>query len=300
MSVQCISFSDVFIANPVGLTHAASSQGARPELLPERLLGSVRFSRLDLKTAIPLNPDDYPGDLLEDSPLSPSSAPQSPHPTPFPSVGSNLTPEAGMEPSQSMQSLHSLHSGSGTGSNMSTQDMGHLEALRQASGSSGQGQYQPFTDRSTFASGPTSMGSGPTTSSLGSGHLGSGHVGSGLMGSGHIGSGQMGSGQMGSGHVGSGHMASGQTARASQGASSNERPWSHQQTHASSPHQSAGLSTVPETQQSPSTASQQAYLRSQSTQPQHVSDVKVTGGSNLRTVHGAPAERPKAMMNGHF
>lgn len=283
-----------------------SSQGARPELLPERLLGSVRFSRLDLKTAIPLNPDDFPGDLLEgDSPLSPSSAPQSPHPTPFPSVGSNLTPETGMEPSQSGQSLHSLHSGSATGSNMSTQDVGHLEALRQPSGSSSQGQYQPFTDRSTFASGPTSMGSGPTASNLGSGHMGSGHmgsghVGSGHMGSGHMGSGQMGSGQIGSGLVGSGHMASSQPARAGQGASSSERPWPHQQTHASSSHQSAGLSTVPETQQSPSTASQQAYLRSQSMQPQHVSDAKATGGSNLRTVHGAAAERPKAMMNGHF
>ena len=291
-----------------------SSQGARPELLPERLLGSVRFSRLDLKTAIPLNPDDYPGDLLQgDSPLSPSSGPQSPHPTPFPSVGSNLTPEAGMEPSQSGQSLHSLHSGSATGSNMSTQDVGHLEALRQPSGSSSQGQYQPFTDRSTFASGPTSIGSGPTTSSLGSGHMGSGHMGSshvgsghmgsghtssGHMGAGHMGSGQMGSGQMGSGHVGSGHMASSQPARA--GASSSERPWLHQQNHASSPHQSAGLSTVPETQQSPSTASQQAYLRSQSTQPKHVSDAKAIGGSNLRTVHGAPADRTKAVMNGHF
>lgn len=271
------------------------SQGARPELLPERLLGSVRFSRLDLKTAIPLNPDDYPGDLLDESPLSPSSAPQSPHPTPFPSVGSNLTPEAGMEPSQSMQSLHSLHSGSATGSNMSTQDVGHLEALRQASGSSGQGQHQTFTDRSTFASGPTSMGSGPMTSSLGSSHAGSGH-----MGSGHMGSGRMGSGHMGSSHVGSGHMVSGQPALASQGASSNERPWSHHQSHASSPHQSAGLSTVPETQQSPSTAAQQAYLRSQSTQPQRMSDAKATGGSNLRTVHGAPAERPKAVMNGHI
>lgn len=247
-----------------------SPQGARPELLPERLLGSVRFSRLDLKTAIPLNPDNYPDDLLEDLPLSPSSVPQSPHFTAF--SGSYPTAEAGTEPSQSVLSLHSLHSGSG--SNMSAQDVGHLEALRQASGSSsGQGQTQPVADRTAFASGPTNPQ----------------HTGSGSIWSSHpvLGSGHMGSGQGGSGHMASGHMASGQPARAN-----------------SSPHQSGGLSTVPESRQSPSTSSQQASLQSQSMQAQHMGGAKATGGSNLRNVRGAPAERvkwtDKAAMSGHF
>ena len=255
-----------------------AAQGARPELLPERLLGSVRFSHLDLKTAIPLNPDDYPDDLLEDFPLSPSSPPQSPNPSPFPAVASTTpTPKTGMENSQSAQSLHSLRSGSATGSNMSTQDMGHLEGLRQASGSSAQGQTLPVTDRSTLGSGHTSFGSGPVWSS---------HP------------------VIGSGHMGSGHMGPGQAARAGSVASSNERPWPSQQTHASSPRHSAGLSTVPETQQSPSMASQQPFLPSQSMQAQRVNEAKAVGGSNLHDAHGPPHERvrwtDKAVMNGHF
>ena len=271
-------FRSSFIGRTVGLIHAVCAQGARPELLPERLLGSVRFSRLDLKTAIPLNPDDYPDDLLEDFPLSPSSVPQSPHPTAFTSVGINPTPEAGMELSQSIQSLHSLRSGSATGSNMSAQDVGHLEALRQASGSSsGQGQAQSVADRSAFASGPT------VPQHTGPGSMLSSHP---VLGSGHMGSGQMGPGHMGSGHMGSGHMASGQPART-----------------ASLSHQPAGLSPVPETRQSPSTATQQTFLRSQSMQPQHVSEAKATGGSNLRNIRGNPAERvrwtDKAALSGH-
>ena len=258
-----------------------SLQGARPDLLPERLLGSVRFSRLDLKTAIPLNPDDYPDDLLEDFPLSPASVHHSPHPTAF--SGSYRTAEAGTEPSQSVQSLHSLHSGSATGSNMSAQDVGHLEAVRQASGSSGgQGQTQPVADRTAFASGPT------PPQHTGSSAMWSSHpvLGSGHMGSGHMGSGHMGSGQMTSGHMALGHMASGQ-------------PWA-----TISPHQSAGLSTVLESRQSPSTSSQQASLWSQSMQPQHMGEAKATGGGNLRNVRGAPAERvkwtDKASLSGHF
>ena len=215
-----------------------------------------------------------------------------------------------MEPSQSIQSLHSLRSGSATGSNMSAQDVGHLEALRQASGSSsGQGPPQPVPDRSAFASGPAApqyTGSGSMLSNhpvlgsgasgpaapqhMGSGQMGSGHMGSGHMGSGPMGSGQMGSGQMGSGHMGSGHMGFSQPARAT-----------------SSPHQSAGLSTVPETRQSPLTASQQqqqTVLRSQSMQPQHMSEAKATGGSNLRNLRGSPAERvkwtDKAALSGHL
>ena len=247
-----------------------SPQGARPELLPERLLGSVRFSRLDLKTAIPLNPDDYPDDLLKDLPLSPSSVPESPHPTPFQPVGSNLTPEAGTEPGQSIQSLHSLRTGSATGSNTSAQDMGHLEGLRQASGSSsGQGQTQPVADRSAFASGPTSAQ----------------HTGAVSMLSSHP---VLGPGHMGSGHIDSGPMASGQPARSA----------------SPPPRQSTGLRTVPETRQSPLTSTQQAFLRSQSMQPQHTGETKATGGSNLRSVRGASAERvkwtDKAALSGHF
>ena len=259
-----VSFLQFTCYQDCGLRYVVAPQGARPELLPERLLGSVRFSRLDLKTAIPLNPHDYPDDLLNDFPLSPlstSSVPESPHPNPFHSVGSNLTPEAGTEPSQS---LHSLRTGSATGSNLSAQDVGHLEALRQASGSSsGQGQAQPVTDRSAFAFGPTSAQ----------------HTGSGSMLSSHpvLGSGHMGSGQIGSGHMDLSHMASARPARAT-----------------SSPHRpSAGLSTVPETRQSRSTSSPEASLQSQSMQPQHMGEAKATGGSNLRSVRGAPAERVK-------
>ncbi|KAA6419490.1 MAG: pleckstriny domain-containing expressed, partial [Trebouxia sp. A1-2] len=97
-------------------------QGSRPDLLPERLLGSVRFSRLDLKTAIPLNPNDYPDDLLDPSP------PPSPHPH-----MSGLSNNS-IEHSQSLQSTYSLRSASGSGSTTAL-DNGHLDGLRQASGS---------------------------------------------------------------------------------------------------------------------------------------------------------------------
>lgn len=93
-----------------------SLQGARPELLPERLLGSVRFSRLDLKTAIPLNPNDYPDDLLNPSP------PASPHPHLGSANGS-------MENNSSLQNAHSWRSGSGSGSNNGLES-GNLESLR--------------------------------------------------------------------------------------------------------------------------------------------------------------------------
>ncbi len=92
-------------------------QGSRPELLPERLLGSVRFSRLDLKTAIPLNPNDYPDDLLDPSPP----------PSPLPSLGASAN--GGLEKSQSLQSAHSLRSASGSGSN-GGQNSGHFDGLR--------------------------------------------------------------------------------------------------------------------------------------------------------------------------
>jgi len=92
-------------------------QGSRPDLLPERLLGSVRFSRLDLKTAIPLNPNDYPDDLLDPSP------PPSPHPH-----MSGLS-NGSIEHGQSLQSAHSLHSASGSGS-ITGLDNAHLDGLR--------------------------------------------------------------------------------------------------------------------------------------------------------------------------
>ncbi len=94
-------------------------QGSRPDLLPERLLGSVRFSRLDLKTAIPLNPNDYPDDLLDPSP------PPSPHLHPHMSGLSNDSIEHG----QSLQSAHSLRSASGSGS-ITGLDSPHLDGLR--------------------------------------------------------------------------------------------------------------------------------------------------------------------------
>ena len=94
-------------------------QGSRPDLLPERLLGSVRFSRLDLKTAIPLNPDDYPDDLLDPSP------PPSPHPH-----MSGLS-NGSIEHGQSLQSAHSLRSASGSGS-ITGLDSPHLDGLRYA------------------------------------------------------------------------------------------------------------------------------------------------------------------------
>lgn len=245
-------------------------QGSRPELLPERLLGSVRFCHLDLKSAIPLNPADYHDDLLKDVPLSPLSVPHSANLL-APAPG-GLTPEAVMQSSQSAQSLHSLRSTSVTGSNISAQDVGHLEALRQSSGSNGQ---QSAADRAKFASGPTS----------------SPHLGSGPMWSGHSG-------------TGSGpHMGSGQLSNAGSGGSSNERPWPGQQTHAGAPHQSAGLSTVPETQQPPVTVSQQAFRQSESMQPQHTSDARATGAGNPRGAQAA-AERvrwaEKAVLSGHF
>ena len=90
-------------------------QGSRPDLLPERLLGSVRFSRLDLKTAIPLNPNDYPDDLLDPSP------PPSPH-------MSGLSNDS-IEHGQSLQSAHSLRSASGSGS-ITGLDSPHLDGLR--------------------------------------------------------------------------------------------------------------------------------------------------------------------------
>lgn len=82
-------------------------QGARPELLPERLLGTVRFSRLDLKAAIPLNPADYPDDdLLSDTflPTTTQSAPPQDQ-----ASDTELEQTAG-----SRQSLHSLRSSSVT------------------------------------------------------------------------------------------------------------------------------------------------------------------------------------------
>ena len=96
-----------------------SWQGARPELLPERLLGSVRFSRLDLKTAIPLNPNDYPDDLLNPSP------PASPHLHLGSANGSIDNVNSGL------QNAHSWRSGSGSGSNNGLES-GHLESLRYA------------------------------------------------------------------------------------------------------------------------------------------------------------------------
>lgn len=83
-------------------------QGARPELLPERLLGTVRFSRLDLKAAIPLNPADFPDDDLNDT---------------FPSLVTNTKSAPGQveasdfeleQTANSHQSLHSLRSNSVT------------------------------------------------------------------------------------------------------------------------------------------------------------------------------------------
>ena len=83
-------------------------QGARPELLPERLLGTVRFSRLDLKAAIPLNPADFPDDDLNET---------------FPSLVTNTKSAPGQveasdfeleQTANSHQSLHSLRSSSMT------------------------------------------------------------------------------------------------------------------------------------------------------------------------------------------
>ena len=83
-------------------------QGARPELLPERLLGTVRFSRLDLKAAIPLNPADFPDDDLNET---------------FPSLVTNTKSAPGQveasdfeleQTANSHQSLHSLRSNSVT------------------------------------------------------------------------------------------------------------------------------------------------------------------------------------------
>ncbi|KAL3133701.1 hypothetical protein ABBQ32_008199 [Trebouxia sp. C0010 RCD-2024] len=240
-------------------------QGSRPELLPERLLGSVRFCHLDLKTAIPLNPNDYPDDLLEDIPLSPPSAPHSPSAPP----PGGPTPDSVMQSSLSAQSLHSLRSASATGSNISAQDMGHLEALRQSSGTNGHVQTQPASDRGKFGSGPVSFP--------------------------HVGSGSMWSSQP----VTSGQMGSGQLSNMGSGGSNTERPWPSQQSHAGTPHQSAGLSTVPEVQPPSEKASQQAYLQSQSMKPQ--SEARAAGGGHQRSV---PADRvkwtEKTMASGHL
>lgn len=95
-------------------------QGSRPELLPERLLGSVRFSRLDLKTAIPLNPNDYPDDMLDPLEVSPPPSPD------FPVRDSA---NGALDTSHSLQSVYSMRSGSGSGSN-GGQESGHLDNLR--------------------------------------------------------------------------------------------------------------------------------------------------------------------------
>ena len=266
-------------------------QGSRPELLPERLLGSVRFSRLDLKTAIHLNPDDYPDDLLQDP-----SPPPSPSPSPHASV--NAIPSGGMEHSQSVQSLRSV---SGSGSNVSIPDVGHLEGLRQGSGSSAQGQSEVPHVPARLTSRHSSGTALPVfdKSSLGFGHMGSGHMAS---GSGHMASG---SGHVGSSHLGSGQLGSSQLSRAGSAASSSEHAWVGQQSQAGPQHPAVGLTTVPETQQSPLPAQQQAFLRSRSVQPQNMNGAKPRGSSNLgNNARGVPAERvkwsDKPIMSGHF
>ena len=247
-------------------------QGCRPELLPERLLGSVRFSRLDLKTAIPLNPDHYSDDLLEEP---------SPPPSPSPHASTTATPVGAMETSQSLQSLRSV---SGSGSNISIPDMGHLEGLRQASGSSAQGQSDVAHVPARLTSQHSTGSALPVfdKSSLGPSHLGSGHLGSGHMG-----------------------LGSGQISRAGSAASSSEHAWQGQQGQAGPQHAALGLTTVPETQQSPLPAQQQAFVRSRSLQQQGASGAKSRGSSNLGSkARGVPAERvrwsDKPVMSGHF
>ena len=249
-------------------------------------MGSVRFSRLDLKTAIPLNPDDYPDDFFEKGSQPPS---------PSPRFSMDPHPDGSMETSQSIQSLHSLRSISGSNSNMSAQDIGHLEGLRQASGSSNAGQADVAHVPARLTNRQSSGSALPVLDS--SSFERTAHTGSGHMGLGHMGSGQSGSGHMGLSHMGSGHMVPSHLSRAGSSAASGELIWPNQQSPAGLQQQSVGLSTVPETQQSslPAQAPGTAFMRSRSLQPQNVIASKPRGSSNLGNGSGraAPAERVK-------